>query len=255
MNKKKNPYYPLIMGRNCLEEVLDHKPETIRKFYINEAILERKTEKLAALLEAIKKERKPIIWTNTKDLTELVGGSTSHQGFVAQIEPRKERALEELIEKSHSQSRIKILALEGIQDPQNMGALLRAAECFKIDALILSKHRNVSLTPTVAKVSMGASELVNIYYVSNLRETCRKLKEEGISIIGTDMSSDSYSIYSYDFPEKSVVIMGSEDKGIGPNLMKEVDDIIHIPMKGDLESLNVSQALGITLAFWDRHLA
>ena len=140
--------------------------------------------------------------------------------------------------------------LDSIFDPQNFGSLLRSAECFGVDGVIWSKNRGCELTPVVSKASVGASELLPLLCVSNLAETMRKFKKNGFWIVTAEIGEEAKSLDSFDFPEKTLLIMGSEGKGVQKLLSKEADSKVYLPMYGQIDSLNVSQAASVLLYQW-----
>lgn len=150
--------------------------------------------------------------------------------------------LDEILKKDN----IFLLLLDGIQDPHNLGAILRSANAAGVDAVIATKDRAVSLTPTVRKVASGAAESTPFFQVANLSETIKKLKKEGIWCTGTTEDSDK-SLYKTDLKGKVAIVMGSEEKGLRKLTKENCDFLVKIPMNGTVESLNVSVAAGIVL--------
>jgi len=134
--------------------------------------------------------------------------------------------------------------LDGITDPQNLGAIARSAECAGVSALILPNKDSAQITPTAIKISAGALNYINVIKVQNLILTIEKLKEVGFWIVGTDMKgTENYDSNIYDKP--TVMIIGSEGKGISPSLIKHCDHLVKINMYGKINSLNASVAAGI----------
>ena len=133
--------------------------------------------------------------------------------------------------------------LDSIFDPQNVGAILRAAECFGADAIITSKNRGCPMTPTVSKASAGASAFVPHVEVSNLADSAQRLQNEGFTLVVADMDGDENAVW----PDKLLLVMGSEGTGVQPLLKKRADLIVRIPMYGKIASLNVAQACAVLL--------
>jgi 23S rRNA (guanosine2251-2'-O)-methyltransferase len=173
--------------------------------------------------------------------------SDSHQGVVARVSPRSYLAFDDLLESVREVDAISILALDGVLDPQNFGAILRAAECFGIDAVLWSKNRAAPIGPVVSKVSVGASELVPLCVVSNLHRALEQLKEAGAWLAGTMVAPDAASLDTFEFPEKSVIVMGAEGEGIHQLIEKSLDFKVYLSMAGAIDSLNVSQATAVFL--------
>ncbi len=175
-----------------------------------------------------------------KDFLEKL--QKNNQGVVARIEDFKLYNLEDII---RNDSRSLIIILEGLEDPHNLGAILRTADASGADGVIIPKNRSVRLNSTVAKVSTGAIFNVKTVEVVNLVQTIDKLKKAGYWIVGAEKTKDSvlYSSLNYDFP--TVLIIGSEGKGISRLVKEQCDYLVEIPMKGIINSLNASVACGL----------
>ncbi len=227
----------LIMGKNCIREVLKKEPERFSRVFT--------TEKEGDLLQALKEAGVAVQFASKQKLFSLVQ-SESHQSFVAEVKPRKYPDLKTFLQEDRNQSIV--VMCDAIHDPHNFGAILRAAECFGVDAVIWSKNRNVGVTPVVSKVSVGASELLTLIPVANLTEARKKLQDAGYQAIAAERTHDAVPLPSFDFPSMSLIILGSEGKGIQPILSKGSDHHLEIPMSGQIDSLNVSQAASIIFA-------
>jgi 23S rRNA (guanosine2251-2'-O)-methyltransferase len=227
-----------IMGKNCVETVIDKFPERVLAFLTAKKDADPLLDK--AQQKGIKIKR-----AGKQQLFDLVN-SDSHQSYVVQVKSPPQPDLKEFLKEDHRL----VLMLDSINDPQNLGALLRACECFGADAVIWSKNRGCSLTPTATKASVGASEIVPIFVVSNLAETVKKFQKEGYFAVTAEISSTAVPLNSYRFPEKTLLIMGSEGKGVQPLISKLTDDKVYIPMQGTIDSLNVSQATAVLLSHY-----
>ncbi|PIS00249.1 MAG: 23S rRNA (guanosine(2251)-2'-O)-methyltransferase RlmB [Chlamydiae bacterium CG10_big_fil_rev_8_21_14_0_10_35_9] len=236
MTKKTSSRF--IMGVHCLEEVISHSPERIVAIYAIESALKRNF--LTSVKHLVKLVRKD-------ELTKMVQ-SDSHQGLVAKVKEKKAIFLKEFIESIQDRPTSCLLLLDNINDPQNLGTILRSADCFKVDAVIWSKNRGADITPIVTKTSSGASELVNTIKVSNLAETVVYLKKQGYETIAAHADKEADSLFRYQFGPKVAFIMGSEGKGIQPLVLKRTDQSLYIPMYGQVDSLNVSQATAVFLS-------
>lgn len=235
----------LAIGCNTIEEMVKHSPRRILKIYYVKLNQETQARKIK-LLEDLKKLRVPMIACTKLELDRL-SDSSSHQGVVAILKKRELFDLEHFIKTNKNKL---VVMLDSINDPHNLGAILRASECFDVGAVIWSKNRGASLSPVVSKVSSSASEFVSIAIVSNLAMAIDKFKAKGYTIIGAQVSEKSHNLFHYKFPEKSVLIMGSEGEGIRSLLQKKLDDSVFIPMHGKIDSLNVSQAAALCLGIW-----
>ena len=204
------------------------------------------SEKFYILLKNLKSKGVLIEEVSWSRLSQLTFGA-SHQGVVLQLASSKTISLEKLIDISKKKSAYPvILALDGITDPHNVGAIIRSAEAFDCKGIIIPQRRSAGLTGTVAKVAAGALEHLPVSRVVNLNRALEELKNNGFLIIG--LSGDGQVSISH-FHEKTplVVIVGAEDKGISLLTQKKCDFLIKIPLKGKTSSLNASVAAAISL--------
>ncbi len=230
-----------IMGKNPIKELLTVDPGRIKRVYTSKA---HDKEPIFDELEAAGIE---VVFVHRDELSNRVE-SDSHQGFVAHVKEPKPVQLKEFLKEEREASRV--LLVDSIFDPHNLGAILRAAECFDVDALITSKNRGVGITPSVTKSSAGASELVTTITVSNLAESVQRLQDEGYTVVTAEVGEGAVSLYDYSFPEKCALVMGSEGKGVQKLISKRADQKLYIPMLGQIDSLNVSQAVAVILSHW-----
>ena len=204
------------------------------------------SEKFYILLKNLKSKGVLIEEVSWNRLSQLTFGA-SHQGIVLQLAYSKTISLEKLIDfsKKNSTNPI-ILALDGITDPHNVGAIIRSAEAFDCKGIIIPQRRSAGLTGTVAKVAAGALEHLPVSRVVNLNRALEELKKNGFIVVG--LSGDGQTSISM-FNEKTplVVIVGSEDKGISVLTQKKCDYLLRIPLKGKTSSLNASVAAAISL--------
>ena len=168
------------------------------------------------------------------------------QGVIALKQDFKFSSLDEILAETKKTSLPLILILDEIQDPHNVGAILRSAECSGVNGVILTKHNSATITSTVTKTSAGATEHIKICQVNNLSQTIDELKEKGFWIIGSSLeNSKIYTEVDYKIP--IALIVGNEEKGIRKLTASKCDFLVEIPMKGKIQSLNVSVATGILL--------
>lgn len=178
----------------------------------------------------------------SKDTLNKMTHQQLHQGIAARVKPYEYQELADLINDRHQ----RFLILDSIEDPHNLGAILRTAEAVGLDGIIMSKKGQVSLNATVAKVSTGAIEHVPVALVPNLNAAIDYLKSKDIWVIGTDGSSTM----RYDEIPKDrslAIVMGNEGEGIRPLIKRNCDLLVHIPMKGKINSLNVSVAAALMM--------
>ena len=234
----------LVMGRNCLEEIVRHKPDSLIEVVI-EQLRKGGDSRRDQLLGELRRHDIPIREVSPEELTDLVD-SDSHQGFVGRVNEITSE-LGELLERHRDDEKSVILLLDSIVDPHNVGAILRAAECFGVHGVVWSKNRGVDRTPVVSKVSVGASELVPCAVVSNLADGARKCKDQGYWLVGAEVGDGAVTLSEFDPPGRVAVILGAEGDGIHDGLRKLLDFKVFIPMRGEIDSLNVSQAAAVML--------
>lgn len=211
-----------VIGKNSINELIKANPERIVEILSSGDLTEYKGFKVRRLPKHV--------------LSQMVN-SDSHQGLVAKVRPKDNLPLSEAFFKNS------LVVVDGIEDPHNLGAILRAVEVFGVEGLIYSKNRGCGITPTVTKASVGASELVDIFQVSNLATTLKSLQDQGFQVIVADMDGEE----DFAWPEKWVLVMGAEGRGVQPLIKKRADRIASIPMAGQIDSLNVSQAAAVLL--------
>lgn len=233
------------MGRGCIEETLRHAPDRITSLLAAD-LKDRGDERRGAIVALARSSDVNVSFHPFDELTSIAR-SEAHQGFVARVRDERNHSLDSLIEASKDQASSLVILLDGISDPQNLGAILRAAECFGADGVVWSSNRNVSVTPAVSKSSVGATELLKWVEVSNLATAVRKLKSEGYWIVSAMCGEASVSLPSFVIPEKAAIVLGSEGSGIS-RLVRDISDFyVEIPLFGKLTSLNVSQAASVLL--------
>lgn len=242
-SKNSIPKDQLLMGIHALKEVLKHAPEKILRVYTERV---KDAGRKSEILELCLKEKIPVNYLSFDALTNLCS-SDSHQSFVAQIKPRQFFNLKDFFQEMQDSESSLVLMLDQIFDPQNFGALLRSAECFGASAVVFSKNRGSDITAVTTKSSCGASELIPLIRVSNLAEAVSSFQEEGFEAVATVLEPNSLSLEGFRFAKKTLLIMGSEGEGIQPLICKRADKKIYLPMKGNIQSLNVAQACSVFL--------
>ncbi|MBI4641786.1 MAG: 23S rRNA (guanosine(2251)-2'-O)-methyltransferase RlmB [Candidatus Tectomicrobia bacterium] len=180
-------------------------------------------------------------------LLAKIAKTEKHQGVVGICSEKKAETIEAIFEESHKRRELPlILILDGIEDPRNLGSMIRSAEAFGFHGVIVPKHRAARPTATVAKTSAGALEHIPFVQVVNIVQTLEILKERGIWVIGAEADSQK-ACWSFSLGGAIALVLGGEGKGIRPLVKKTCDEIISIPMRGKLSSLNVAVACGILL--------
>mgnify|MGYP003321584699 CR=1 FL=1 len=233
---KPTPNY--IYGRNPVSDSLENNKVT--KLILQRGFNDSK------ILSIIEKKQIKAEYVEIEKLNELARGG-NHQGIIAEIKPFEYASLDEVIKISKNRGLPLVLILDEVEDPHNLGAILRSADAFDVDAVIIKNRNQVPLNMTVAKVSTGAINHVKVVMVSNLNNAISKLKENGFWIYAAEGNAkEDYQNVKFDRP--TALIVGSEGRGISKLLINESDFTIRIPMYGHVNSLNVSVSVGILLS-------
>ncbi len=202
----------------------------------------------------IAKKKKIIIQQVPKQKLDMMSDNQNHQGIVLAITPYAYATIDDLFDNAAAKNEPPFfLILDNLEDPHNLGSIMRTADAVGVHGIIIPKHRSVGLTSTVAKTSTGAIEHVPVAQVTNLVKTIDELKKRGLWIFGTMMHGEDYRRWDATGPVGLVI--GNEGKGISPGLQKVMDQTLTIPMIGHVQSLNASVATSILLyqAFNSRH--
>lgn len=222
----------LVYGRNVAEEYLK-QIEKVRKIYLQEGFHE---ENLKLLIE---KAKIPIIYRSKRELDQLANGL--HQGIILDVEEFSYTDYHEFIQEDNSF----VLILDHLEDPHNLGAIIRTSEAAAVSGIILPKDRSVSVNATVIKTSTGTIDNIPIAQVTNLKQVIDDLKKNGFWIVGTDMDGTDYGEINYQ--GKIALVVGNEGKGMSKLVADSCDFIASIPMYGIVNSLNASVATGIMI--------
>ena len=233
----------VIYGVNPLIESLKSKERDIDTLFL---LREKKGELVQQLLRLAAKKRIPVIY-KTREEMDILSGNGVHQGVAGIRKAFSYTSIEEIVlwppEKKNKRL---IVLLDGITDPQNMGAMIRTGHCFGVDGFIIPENRSASLTATVLKASAGALLHMPVAMVVNLARAIDFLKEQKFWIYGADMGGTS-SFHSFDCADHVALVMGGEGKGLRPLIRKKCDFLISIAMRSQFDSLNVSVAAGIII--------
>jgi 23S rRNA (guanosine2251-2'-O)-methyltransferase len=231
----------IIIGRKPVLEALNSNEE-IEQVYI---LFEQQGNIINAIRVAAKKRG---IKCNQIPLERFrtYAPDKNAQGVIALKQDFKFSSLDQILADAKKTSLPLILILDEIQDPHNVGAILRSAECSGVNRIILTKHNSATITSTVTKTSAGATEHLKICQVNNLSQTIDELKEKGFWIVGSSLdNAKNYTEVDYKIP--IALIVGNEEKGIRKLTTSKCDFLVKIPMSGKIQSLNVSVATGILL--------
>lgn len=232
----------LIIGRNAAMEALKSN-KTIEALYVTNGPKEGSINAIINLA----KDKKIVIKEVDKKKLDLMAAGNVHQGVIARITPYEYFEVKDILEDAKQKNEAPfIIILDELEDPHNLGSIVRTAETCGVHGIIIPKRRNVGVTPTVYKSSAGAIEHVKIAKVTNINNTIDELKEEGVWVYGADIEGKEYS-YEVDFSGPCALIIGSEGRGISKLTLKKCDKLVKIPMIGKINSLNASVAGGIMM--------
>ena len=228
----------IAYGKSVVLSILKSN-KNITKICIQRSFKDEKT------INLIKDKKINYEFVDRKVLDRLTNFA-NHQGIVAYIPGYTYLSLEELLSKIEGIKNPCLLMLDGIEDPHNLGAILRSVDCTGCQGVIIGKHNQVQLNATVAKVSTGAIEHVNVVQVTNLTRSLEALKSKGYWVVGAE-ANESKDFREIDYNMPVVIVVGSEGKGISPLVLKQCDFRVSIPMVGHVNSLNVSVATALLL--------
>ncbi len=233
----------LLIGIHAVEAALNHDVGNLVELYIETGTQNARVKELG------ERARDLGVKPHARDRAALdrMTGGARHQGVVATYNappPLPEAALAELITKAGRDALI--LVLDGVTDPHNFGACLRSAEAAGVTAVVVPKDRAVGVTPTVRRASAGAADRVPIVAATNLARALKGLKDAGVWLVG--LAGDTpQSVYSVDLDGPIAIVLGGEGEGMRRLTRESCDFLAKIPMRGDIESLNVSVATGVAL--------
>ena len=241
-NQKEKYYDDQVEGRNSVLELLESGKD-INKIFITRGEKHGSINKIIA----IAKEKKVIIVEKDKRQMDEMAQNQNYQGVIAIVPPFEYCEIEDILEEAKSKNEEPfVLILDGIEDPHNLGSIIRTAETAGVHGIIIPKRRAAGVNSTVNKVSAGAVEHMKITRVTNISETIQKLKDAGLWICGTDINTDKY-YYDQDLKGALGIVIGNEGSGISSKVKNNCDFLVKIPMKGKVTSLNASVSTGIII--------
>ena len=239
---EENSYDDIVEGRNAVLELLNSDRD-INKIFVQAGEKHGSINKIIA----IAKENKVVVTEVEKSKLDFMSKTNNHQGVIAIVPPFNYCEVEDILDLAEQRNEDAfILILDGVEDPHNLGSIIRTAETAGVHGIIIPKRRSVTVNSTVSKVSAGAVEHMKIARVNNINEAIRKLKENGLWIIGTDMNTNTY-YYNQDLKGNIAIVIGSEGFGISRLVKENCDMLVKIPMKGKITSLNASVSAGIII--------
>ncbi|WZL80440.1 23S rRNA (guanosine(2251)-2'-O)-methyltransferase RlmB [Vallitaleaceae bacterium 9-2] len=243
MNKQENNSSSLIIeGRNAVNEALK-ADRSIDKLFIQDQV-----SKEGPLKSIIAKARKKGIVINfeSKERLDARASSHKHQGVVAYVAAYDYVSIDDILAIAEKKGESPyVMILDGIEDPHNLGAIIRTANVVGVHGVIIPKRRAVGLTDTVVKTSAGAIEYTPVCKVTNISQAIQELKDKGLWIVGADM--DGQIMYDVDMKGALAIVIGSEGEGLSKLVREHCDFVAQIPMQGEISSLNASVAAGVLM--------
>lgn len=238
---KQNQKDDVIVGRNPVSEAI-RSSRTIDRILIARGA---KTGAIVGILAKAKEKQIPIKEVDSKKL-DFLAGNENHQGIIAMAAVKEYSSVEDIFALAEQrQEKPFIVVLDEVEDPHNLGAIIRTAECTGVHGIIIPKRRSATLSFAVGKASAGAVEYVPVARVTNIANTIDELKERGLWVFGADMNGTDYT--QCDFDGAVALVIGNEGKGIGRLVSEKCDQIVSLPMKGKINSLNASVAAGVLM--------
>jgi len=231
----------VISGFHTVESILIQRPELIVRLFISRS----EDKRVIRIKNLAKTSQINSELIDSKKIDRLAGHS-KHQGFAAEISNLGFLSEKDVIPRLKNLATSRVLILDSIQDPRNLGACLRSALAFEFDAVIINKDGSSPVNEYVFKTSVGAILNLNIFYVTNLSRSINTLKDIGFWVLGLDGNGEG-SIFSEKFSLKTAVVLGSEGSGIRKLIKENCDHLIKIPISNKVESLNISVAAGIIM--------
>lgn len=232
----------MIPGAHAVFELIERHPEEILAIY---AVHHKGQSKTNDVIDHARANRIAVRFEEESFLDGLVHG-VRHQGIVAEAKPYQYADFEDELIALQNRERATVVVLDGLQDPHNLGAVLRSACAFGVDLIVIGKDRAAQITPLVERVSVGASLIVPVAKVNNLRRAIDELKETGFWTVGA-ATEGGKSLTGFDFAQKVALVIGSEDSGFRITVENAIDFQVTIPISAQMESLNASVATALML--------
>lgn len=238
-HENKRPAEGITAGRNAVRELL------LSGRSVDKVCAARGDARVREIVDLAKSAGVPVVDADWDKLDSLCPG-VRHQGVVAFAAAKDFSDVDDILALARERGEIPLIVVcDGVEDPHNLGAVIRVAECAGAHGVIIPKRRSVGLTPTVAKASAGAVEYVPVARVANIPSLIERLKEEGIWTYAAEADGEPY--YETDFRRPAAIVLGSEGRGVSDLVRRRCDFTVSIPMYGKVNSLNVSTAASVLL--------
>ena len=236
-----------IIGRNPVTEALKYNSGSIKKIILLEDLSDNKIKEIMRIAE---KKHIKVELKNKKDFEKIIDRKDKSegvsQGVIAETEEYSYASLGGVLNKISAKDSSLLLILDEIQDPHNLGAVIRTSAATGIDGIIITEKNSAKVNHTVIKSSAGSANKIDIVQSKSIYKTIEQLKNSGFKVLGTTLKAGK-SMYEINFKEKIAVVLGNEGEGIRKNIVKLCDEMFKIPIVGKVESLNVSVAAGVVL--------
>lgn len=230
-----------IFGRNAVLEAIRSGREIDRLYILKGSA----GGALVPIIEKCRVKKIPVKEVPSQKL-DFMSGNQTHQGVIASVAAKSYCSLTDIIDYANEKNKPPfVIICDGLEDPHNLGAIIRTAEATGVDGIIIPRHRSVSVNATVAKSASGALEYVNVCKVTNIPNTIDELKENGFWVYAADMDGQNW--FEPDFTGPTAIVIGSEGNGVGRLVKDKCDGVVSMPMCGKINSLNASVAAGVLM--------
>jgi 23S rRNA (guanosine2251-2'-O)-methyltransferase len=232
-----------IYGRKPVLEAIRSGQRAISRVYL----LQGSRDAVLDQVEMHAKARSIPVSLETRHRMDTLAGQENHQGVIAVVDDFKYADLQDVLDTARDKNEpVFVMLLDEIEDPHNLGAIIRSADAAGVHGVVIPKNRAAEVNATVLKSSAGASEHVTTVRVANINDTIKKLKEAGVWVVGTDVEATKY-FYEYDYRQPVAIVIGNEGRGLRRLVKENCDELVKIPMAGKMSSLNASVASALLL--------
>ncbi len=232
----------IVYGKNPVEGLLETNPKRVNKIYLAKGI--KFDHKIKNIISLARQNKIMVQDIPREKIDKLADGV--HQGVVASVSPVEYTELDDLLDKIKDKKDALVIILDKVEDPHNLGSIIRTAAAAGADGIIIPKRRSSQITSTVEKASAGTVEKISTVQVNNLNEVIDTLKKNNFWIIGAESSADTY-YFNQKYDMNCALVMGGENQGISSLVKKNCDFLIKIPMSENVNSLNVANAASILI--------
>jgi 23S rRNA (guanosine2251-2'-O)-methyltransferase len=235
-----------IFGKNSVEALLTQSDRPVNKIFLLSTT--NRDARIQKILKLARNQKIPVTEISKDKVNKMFETQVNHQGIIASVSPVDYIEIDDLVEGLADKKDLPLLILlDNVEDPQNMGSIIRTSEFLGADGVVITKRRGAQVTGTVCKASSGATEFISLVRVENMVNTIKYLKENNFWIAGAENDPLAKHVYEVDLKIPLAIVMGSEGKGISRLAKENCDFIIKIPQYGRVSSLNVANALSMIL--------